>query len=322
MLKAQMQRRKFIKIVGGGVVLAAISAPMAASAMFNVPNSALAAWQKPNADLSLREWILSYALLAPNPHNMQPWIADLSVANEITLRLDTSRLLPATDPYGRQILMGAGAFLELLAMAAAERGYDAQCALFPDGEPGEKLDNRAFARIRLSHNANAVLDPLFAQVLNRRTDRRAYDVQKSISSTDVTQLRQAVGNGSVRFGIAGAQAEGAQRVADIRIIAREAWRIELTTKVTMMESMQRLRIGSSEIDKHRDGISLTKPFIVMMERIGLFDRSKFPAPDSTATTGQIKDFDAITTATPAYFWLITDRNTRRQQIDAGRVMCG
>mgnify|MGYP000211530104 CR=1 FL=1 len=55
MLKTQMQRRKFIQIVGGGVVLAAISAPMAASAMFNVPNSALAAWQKPNADLSLRE---------------------------------------------------------------------------------------------------------------------------------------------------------------------------------------------------------------------------------------------------------------------------
>ena len=67
------------------------------------------------------------------------------------------------------------------------------------------------------------------------------------------------------------------------------------------------------------GISLTKPFIVLLERIGLFDRSKFPAPDSTATQGQIREFDAITAATPAYFWLITDGNSRRQQVDAGRA---
>lgn len=318
-MKTHLQRRNFIKIAGGGVVLAAITAPMTASAMFAVPSSALVAWQKPSAEMGLREWVLSYALLAPNPHNMQPWIADLSVANAITLRLDTSRLLPATDPYGRQILMGAGAFLELLTMAAAEQGYVAECTLFPDGEPGEKLDNRAFAMIRLNQNAAAVRDPLFAQVLNRRTDRRAYDVQKPISSADVARLREAIGNTAIRFGIAGAQPEDAALVANIRTIAREAWRIELTTEVTMMESMHVLRIGSSEIDKHRDGISLTKPFVVLLERIGLFDRSKFPAPDSTATQGQIRDFDAITAATPAYFWLITEGNSRRQQIDAGRA---
>jgi hypothetical protein len=253
---------------------------------------------------------------------MQPWIADLSVKDEITLKFDLNRLLPATDPYGRQILMGAGAFLELLSMAAAEIGFAAQYALFPDGEPSEKLDNKAFARIRLVQNAAVARDPLFAQILNRRTDRRAYDGQRLIADADVVQLRAAVGNIAVRFGIAGAQTQragDAQRVADIRRIAREAWRIELTTEVTMMESMRVLRIGSSEIDKHRDGISLTKPLVVLLERIGFFDRNKFPAPDSSATKGQLKDFDAITAATPAYFWLSTEGNSRVQQIDAGRA---
>jgi hypothetical protein len=32
-------------------------------------------------------------------------LADLGREGEITLRLDTQRLLPATDPFGRQILM-------------------------------------------------------------------------------------------------------------------------------------------------------------------------------------------------------------------------
>jgi uncharacterized FlgJ-related protein len=56
-----------------------------------------------------------------------------------------------------------------------------------------------------------------------------------------------------------------------------------------------------------------------LERIGFFDRNKFPAPDSSATKGQLKDFDAITAATPAYFWLSTEGKSRVQQIDAGRA---
>ncbi len=49
---------------------------------------------------------------------------------------DPQRLLPEPAPFGRLILMGAGTFLELLAMAAAKRGHRAEVSLFPDGEPG------------------------------------------------------------------------------------------------------------------------------------------------------------------------------------------
>ena len=144
-----MQRRSFVRILGGGIVLAAGAGTLAGCSVFEVPPSAIAAWQGPPPEMDLRRFVLSYALLAPNPHNMQPWLADLGTAGEITLRLDTQRLLPVTDPYGRQILMGAGAFLELLAMAAAERGHRAEVVLFPEGEPGQRLDGKAFAKLRL-----------------------------------------------------------------------------------------------------------------------------------------------------------------------------
>jgi len=310
-----MERRHFMRLAGGGIVAAAGTASLTGCSFADVPPAAVAAWQGPVREMELRRWVLSYALLAPNPHNMQPWLADLGRDGEITLRLDPQRLLPATDPFGRQVMMGAGAFMELLAMAAAERGHQARFELFPEGEPGDRLDGRAFARVRLAADASVPRDPLFALVLARRTDRRVYDAARPVTTQDAEKLRAAVGALPVRFGL---DADAA-RVAAIRAIAREAWRIELTTPAPMMESMRVLRVGSREIDQHRDGITINSPFIVLMARAGLFDRSQFPAPDSQATQGQIKDFDLVTASTPAYLWLVTEGNSRAQQVDAGRA---
>ncbi len=317
-----MERRRFIRLAGGGVVMAVAAGSLGGCTGFGVPPSAVAAWQGPGPDADPRRWALSYAILAPNPHNMQPWVADLRVPGEIALRLDTERLLPATDPYGRQILMGAGAFLELLAMAAAQRGHRAEITLFPEGEPGERLDGRPFARVRLTADAAVSPDPLFAQALARRTDRRAYDASRPIAPGHVARLNAAVAGLGVTFGLAGrAEAAGndAERVEAIRAIVREAWRIEMTTEAPLMESVRVLRVGSAEIDRYRDGISITQPLPVMLMRLGLFDRTKFPAPDSRITQAQIKDFNAITASTPAYLWLVTEGNTRPQQLLAGRA---
>ena len=312
-----MDRRHFMHLAGGGVVLAATAAPLSGCSMFEVPASAVAAWQGPAPDEELRRWVLAYALLAPNPHNMQPWLADLRTPGEISLRLDPKRLLPATDPVGRQILMGAGAFLELLSQAAAERGHRADLALFPDGLPGQRLDERRFARVRLLSDAAIPRDPLFSQVLHRRTDRRAYDPAGAPTPAELQALQAAAATQPVRLGVAG-PGQAAQRDA-IRAIARQAWRLELTTEAPMMESMRLLRLGSAEIDQHRDGISLTSPLLLGLAKTGLLDRSRFPAPDSSATQGQLRDFDTVTASTPAYLWLVTEGNQREQQITAGRA---
>ena len=318
-----MERRAFIRVMGGGVVLAAGSGMLAGCAGFGVPPSATAAWNSPTADSSdVRRFALSYAILAPNPHNMQPWLADLRVPGEITLRLDEERLLPVTDPYGRQILMGAGGFLELLTMAAAERGHRALITLFPEGEPATKLDAGPVARLRLVPDRGVPRDPLFAQVLKRRTDRRAYDAARAIAPGDLAQLNASIAGLPIAFGLAGrADASPAEKakVEAIRAIAKEAWRIELTTEAPMMESMQVLRFGSAEIERYRDGIAITNPMLVTLTRLGFVDRNKFPAPNSQATVSQINGFNAVTDATPAYLWMVTEGNTRRQQILAGRA---
>jgi hypothetical protein len=313
-----MDRRKFIKLAGGGVLLAAVASSVgvfASGPITGVPDSAVAAWKGPAADTELRRSVLSYAILAPNPHNRQPWIADLRTPGEILLSLDPERLLPASDPHGRQIMMGAGAFLELLVMAAADRGHRTEVILFPAGELGETPSARPFARIKLVADPNVARDPLFKAVLDRRTDRRVYDLARPIAGADLEKLRAAASARPVAFGVVTEPA----RVDLIRAIAREAWRIELTTEGPMMETMRVIRIGSSEIDQHRDGIALTDPMVFILAKTGLLDRSRMPAADSPGIVRQIKDFTAATASTPAYLWIVTEGNTRAQQIEAGRA---
>ena len=313
-----MNRRSFIKLTTGGVVLAAGAAigwRYAERNLFPVPDSALSAWTEAGTPEDISRFVLSYAVLAPNSHNKQPWIADISTAGEIGLSLDTARLLPQTDPFNRQMMMSLGTFLELLVMAAAERGHRAELELFPEGAPGETVDRRRLVTVRLVPDSGTARDPLFAAVLDRRTDRRAYDPSRPVTAAQVATLVEAAAPYEVLAGVV----TDPTRVAVIRDIANSAWRSELLTERTFMESAEVLRIGTTEIDRHRDGIVIDDPFVVLLERSGLFDRTVMPAPDSVAMRGQLDEFAEITEATPAYLWIVTTGNSRAQQIDAGRA---
>ena len=135
-----MHRRRFIRVAGGGVILAASAT--AAGCSSRMPPEAIAAWQGPGNEPDLRRWILGYAILAPHSHNLQSWLVDLSVPDQILLRCDLQRLLPETDPFSRQIMMSQGTFLELLDIAARERGQRAEIALFPEGAFGPRQARR------------------------------------------------------------------------------------------------------------------------------------------------------------------------------------
>jgi hypothetical protein len=261
--------------------------------------------------------MLSYAILAPHSHNLQSWIADLRTPNEITLLCDPKRLLPQTDPFNRQIMMSHGTFLELLDMAARERGLRADIALFPQGVfAAEHIDHRPVARIRFTTDAAVPKDPLFSQVLLRHTNRQPYNLEKPLSAQDWSALAVSAAMPGMRVGRV--DATNAAALAEHRRIAKEAWRIELVTPRTVMESFAVLRVGASEISRHRDGLSLTSPMVVAMERLGLFDRSEVPLPDSSGTTGQIKSFNAAIDSTPGFLWMVTPGNDRAGQVNAGR----
>ena len=311
-----MNRRTFIRILGGGVIFSATAGLTACKR--EMPPEAIAAWQGPKPGTDVRKLILSYAILAPHSHNLQSWLVDLRTPNEIMLYCDLTRLLPETDPYYRQIMMSHGTFLELVDIAARERGIRTDIELFPQGEFGpEEIDQRPIARIRLATDPKVVKDPLFGQILKRHTNREAYDMSNAVPADAVQNMADSMKSYPIRFGFVGLDQPDA--LEKHRTIAAEAWRIELTTPAKILETYKVLRVGASEIVKYRDGISINDPFLSLLVRLGLFDRSKAPKPDDSATVDQIDNFNRNLESTPGFLWMITEGNGRTAQVNAGRA---
>jgi hypothetical protein len=213
--------------------------------------------------------------------------------------------------------MSQGTFLELLDLAARQQGLRADIELFPQGDFGAgPPDARPTARVRLAPDAGVRPDPLFGQILARHTNREAY-LARPPAAADLEAIAASVAPHAVRTGFAGASDPAA--LQQHRAIAAEAWRIELTTPRTVMESYRVLRVGPQEIARHRDGLSLNAPMLRAMTALGLFDRTQPPAPDGYATTSQLEEFNAKLQATPAFFWMVTEGNDRRTQVNAGRA---
>ena len=268
-----MDRRHFIRLASGGS-LAAVAASTSGCAG-QMPVDAVSAWKGPGEEPDVRRWILGYAILAPHSHNLQSWLVDLSTPDEIVLRCDLTRTLPETDPTSRQIMMSHGTFLELVDIAARERGLRAEIPLFPEGEFGPSaLDRRAVARIRLVADPVVRTDPLFAEILKRRTNRSAYDLARDTPTSAWQAMRDSIASNTLRFGYVGLDQPAA--LSQHRVIAAEAFRIEIETPRVMMETYRLLRVRAAEIERYRDGLYVLDGIPVLMSKIGLFDRTKAP----------------------------------------------
>ena len=316
-----MDRRAFIRLVGGGAALASGAALSGCSSAF--PPEAVAPWHGPGAEPDLRRWALGYAILAPNSHNRQPWIADLREPQAIVLHVDRERMLPMTDPWFRQIVVSQGTFIESLVIALKERGVDPRVQLFPQGEFAPRaVDDRPVARIDWSSGAAPAKDPLFAQLLRRNTAKVDYDTTRVVAPQTLDALRGVLTDPDIAFA---GTADGA-RLEPLRALCRDSARVELLTPRTVMESVKLTRVGPDEIARHRDGISINAPLVRMVNLVGAFDRDNPPAEGSTAYKQMMARFDGNSATAMGFVWLSTATaqhtaagTTRSAEVRAGRA---
>lgn len=313
-----MHRRNFIRLAGGGTIAAATAGTLAACGAVgsHYPAEAVEAWKGPVGEADARRRAVAYAITAPNPHNLQPWLVDLREEGVITLRTDRERVLPHTDPLGRQILIGHGAFLELLVMALAQQGVTSQVLLWPQGELPPALkdwDDRPVARITLEPGGQP--DPLFAQVLLRRTPKTDFDTTRPVAPALLAQLLGSAQAGAP-LGVGGTVS--ADQLPALRTLCWQAAQVELLTPRTMMESIHLTRVGPGEILQHRDGISLNSPFVRAVTALGMFDRTQPPAEGSAAYKSAMGRFEGHSRTAMGFVW-ITGPNTRSDQVHTGRL---
>jgi Nitroreductase family len=317
-------RRRAIQLVGGGLVLASTGGLAACAS--SAPEATVQAWQPGFAKAKatshgndVRHFMLAHALLAPNPHNRQPWLADLRRGGEISLVCDKDRLLPQTDPFGRQILVGCGAFIELAVMAATERGQRVDIVPFPQGEPPARAlpGGSVVATLRVQADSSVKPDALFAQIHRRRTNKGNYDNARVVPA-NVWRDLAAVPRQMGLQGLLAGQVTDAAQLTQLRQITRSSYDIEMTTARTWLESAHLLRIGPDEIAQHRDGISVMGTLPRLLNSLGMFDRFAIPVRGDSNHTRLMERWAPFETGS-GYHWIASQGNSRRQQLDAGRA---
>ena len=301
-------RRKTLALIGGGVILAA-TASLAAIAT-RQPRTAGLPWGQAGVGEEVRHRALSYALLAPNPHNRQPWLVDLREAGVVMLYVDTAKLLPHTDPFNRQITIGLGCFLELMRMAASHEGQRVEITPFPEGFDDRALDARPVARAVFTVDPSVVPDPLFAHVLDRRSNKEPYDLARPLPADTLEKLAVA---SNARFG----GTIDAKEIADWRAFTHEALRIEIETPHTFKESVDLFRIGRAEVDANPDGIDFTGPMFEVLGATGLMTRESSLDTSSQAYQAGLDAVFANTDTAMGHVWLVTEGNSRPDQIATG-----
>lgn len=113
---------------------------------------------------------LELACRAPSLHNSQPWRWILG-EHTVHLNGDGKRLLPATDPYGRELMISCGAALHHARIAFAAQGWRAHVHRLPNPDAWWHL-----AALEFSPLPDVPQDAvtLARAIMDRRTDRRPF----------------------------------------------------------------------------------------------------------------------------------------------------
>ena len=302
-------RRQLLFAAGGGSLLSLAGRTLRAAAADPLaPWAAAPSATHPDPRIRAAGW----AVLAPNPHNRQPWLVELTGTDSLLLHCDLDRRLPVTDPLDRQITIGLGCFAELFRMAAAAAGLAARIEPFPEGEPAPRLDTRPVARITLG--SGGVPDPLFAGAAARRSTKRPFDMARPVTSGQIEGLAAAI-PAPVRFGAATAP----EAVAPLRDLAWAAWQMEAGTPAAHAESVALMRLGRAAVAAAPDGISIWGPGLEEMVARGELTRESLAVPGRPGYGIMVERYRAMLAATPAVVWLATHDASRGAAFAAGRA---
>ncbi|MEH6473485.1 MAG: hypothetical protein V7752_19830 [Halopseudomonas sp.] len=316
-----MNRRNFIQVVGLGLGSIALSSTIVGCGAAEPTLSF--GWDGPDpAEKDIRMQVLAYAILCPNPHNKQPWIIHLTGPRSFDLYVDPERLLPATDPFYRQIHIGQGTFLETLAIAATGLGHEARIDYYPQGMySNTELLNKPVASIELIESPGVTPDPLFAHLLTRHSNKREYD-NRRLTQSEIDTLYAFHGQQSASPLTIVQSTESKHRFEKI---LTDAMQIEVGDPARDHETIAMFRFNEEEVRKYRDGFGVSqaglsgiKKFVV--ENL-LLSRERVEKDPSEFGEQAVEMTRGAATSTATFAWISSSTNSRLDQVKVGRDYC-
>jgi hypothetical protein len=315
-----MDRRRFIRVVGLGVAATTLTSTL--SGCSSDVEKVDFGWNGPtHSESDIRLTLLAYAILAPNPHNKQPWLVKLKDQKSLDLFVDQTRLLPETDPIARQIHIGQGCFLESLSIAASHYGYQADIEYFPLGEYANTvIEHKPVARVTLNKNSSVQEEPLFKQLLKRQSNKREYDNSR-LNVKQKSQLTDLFSAPDSYLTIIDSDKNNNY----LQKMLTEAMQIEGENKLRDLETIKMFRFNDQEIQQYRDGFGLEHTGMNGLKRMFvetfILDR-KSAEEDPREFSKQSTNITRSTSqSTSTFAFLTTKGNSRLQQVEVGRDYC-
>jgi len=269
---------------------------------------------------------LRYGITAPSAHNTQPWRIEPMSDTEARVYFDPARRLPATDPPGRQVHISHGTLIEMTAIAATSLGYRTEAELLPDGEMTiPEFGTKPTAIIRLVADPDVARDPLFTQILTRRTSRLSH-AGPPLTDQECDQIAAQARIPGVAAGWV-----PQDQLATVLDIAARAMAIEVNDHDLFDETRQWFRFSDREIAQKGDGLhfdtsglsGLSLVLARWFTRPRNWDKSYNRGPYLNGFVHSVTSSQAmLTLATPANTmrdWITTGRSYMRAQLAADRL---
>ncbi|MCC6232135.1 MAG: nitroreductase family protein [Verrucomicrobiales bacterium] len=250
------------------------------------------------------EFLLHYAILAPSPHNTQPWLFRVNVS-DVELFADRRRQLPVTDPLGRELTLSCGAALFNLRVAAEYFAQAYTYEVLPDPRTPQLL-----ARLTLGGTAETSADDIvmFGALIERRTNREPFDPEPvPIEVLDLIAAAAAREGAWVEV-----IADDDRRAAAAALVA-QADRVQWANRDFRSELARWIR---TDAERQADGIPTRE--------MGVSDWMAFAGPALVRTFNRgnnqaARDAD-IATHSPALVVLGTDTDDPAAWVNAGQAL--
>lgn len=254
---------------------------------------------------------LRFGITAPSAHNTQPWKFEIVSDIEARLFLDAERLLPMTDPPGRQIHMSHGTLLEVVQLAAPKLGYRAEVELLPNGDL-ERSDfgQKPTAAIRLFEDPATRIDPLVDHLAVRRTSRLAHYTEP-LRDDEIGDICSAATLDGVTPDV---RTHDRETLSDLAV---RAMQVEIDGDETYYETLDWFRFSADQVAVHGDGLNLqTTGSDTWLARTFLTPKN---FGSQANRRRYLRAFDETLRTTQGFFTLQTPTNTMRDWLMAGRA---